>query len=218
MKRLSKEFTLIELLVVIGIIAILAVVLIPKVREGLVKTKVTEAQLIAQRIESKMTEYNLNAIEPLNNIPDDTSQENIIKILAGVLPVTPESTEDRKIVSLTYSGDLIEVDGDEYVPRIPSSYFRVDDEGNVSMIKNGFGQAIQVVKRLSADRGTITLCNTATGDTVGKEFTRIRNANTKLHVFSVDDDSRIIGSKGLADKLNGGKDVYGSDLEFDTEL
>ena len=157
MKNITHEFTLIELLVVIGIIGILAVVLVPKVRDAMVSAKVTEAQIHCQKIETKIAEYNLRSKESLNNIPNDTSPDDIVRILAGVLPITTSSTESRMITDSTYSGDLIEFAGDEYIPRIPSDYFSIDDDGELAMINNCFGQPIQIVKRLSADRGTIVL-------------------------------------------------------------
>jgi len=214
MNYLSKRFTLIELLIVIGIIAILAVVLLPNITRAMWEAKVTDAQLTAQKIETKIVEYNVRAKISLNNIPDETSQEDIVKILAGVLPITPDSDESRLITSASYSGDLIEVGGEEYIPRIPSEFFSVNDDGEVSMVNNRFGQPIQVVKRLGADRGTIVLCDTARGDVTGETFIKIRKANSKLLVFSLDEDSLVIGSKGAADSLNDGKALYGAVLEF----
>ena len=217
MKNITHEFTLIELLVVIGIIGILAVVLVPKVRDAMVSAKVTEAQIHCQKIETKIAEYNLRSKESLNNIPNDTSPDDIVRILAGVLPITTSSTESRMITDSTYSGDLIEFAGDEYIPRIPSDYFSIDDDGELAMINNCFGQPIQIVKRLSADRGTITLYDTTNEGSEPAVFTRIKIANAKLLAFSVDENRRIIGSKGLADKLSGGKALYGANLLFPTE-
>jgi len=81
-------------------------------------------------------------------------------------------------------------------------------------MKNRFGQPYQVVRRQSVDRGSIRLFNTADDDTEGTVFTRVRSGNTKLMVFSVDSEGKIIGSKGLADSLNDGKKLYGANLEF----
>jgi type IV pilus assembly protein PilA len=87
MKKIQQGFTLIELMIVVAIIGILAAIAIPQYQDYTVRTRVSEAAVLADGAKTAVAEfYNTNSHWPPNNASAGLSASTSIigKYVSGV--------------------------------------------------------------------------------------------------------------------------------------